>query len=88
MIIKISGSVRTTRGASPWSLIKAAIITVNGGATWSSWLNQPTAQLYHVGISNTFPYRICSGQQESGSVCILSRGNEGASPIGSGIPSE
>ena len=56
---------------------QGGVITVNGGATWSSWLNQPTAQLYHVGISNTFPYRICSGQQESGSVCISSRGNDG-----------
>jgi photosystem II stability/assembly factor-like uncharacterized protein len=56
---------------------QGGIITVNGGATWSSWLNQPTAQLYHVGISDTFPYRICSGQQESGSVCIASRGNDG-----------
>ena len=56
---------------------QGAIITVNGGATWSSWFNQPTAQLYHVGITPTFPYRVCSGQQESGSVCIASRGNDG-----------
>jgi photosystem II stability/assembly factor-like uncharacterized protein len=57
---------------------QGAIITVNGGQTWSSWYNQPTAQLYHIGVSNTFPYRVCSGQQESGSVCISSRGNDGA----------
>jgi len=56
---------------------QGGIISVNGGLTWSSWLNQPTAQLYHVGISNTFPYRVCSGQQESGSVCIASHGNDG-----------
>ncbi len=56
---------------------QGAIVTVNGGQTWSSWYNQPTAQLYHVGITNTFPYRVCSGQQESGSLCILSRGNDG-----------
>jgi photosystem II stability/assembly factor-like uncharacterized protein len=56
---------------------QGAIVTVNGGQTWSSWYNQPTAQLYHVGITNTFPYRVCAGQQESGSVCILSRGNDG-----------
>ena len=56
---------------------QGAIVTVNGGQTWSSWYNQPTAQLYHVGFTNTFPYRVCSGQQESGSVCILSRGNDG-----------
>jgi photosystem II stability/assembly factor-like uncharacterized protein len=56
---------------------QGGIITVNGGATWSSWLNQPTAQLYHIGTTNTFPYQICSGQQESGSVCIANRGNDG-----------
>ena len=57
---------------------QGAIITVNGGETWSSWYNQPTAQIYHVSVSNDFPYKICGGQQESGSVCTLSRGNDGA----------
>jgi photosystem II stability/assembly factor-like uncharacterized protein len=56
---------------------QGAIVTVNGGVTWSSWFNQPTAQLYHVAVTNTFPYKVCSGQQESGSVCISSRGNDG-----------
>ena len=57
---------------------QGAIITVNGGKTWSSWYNQPTAQLYHVISDNSFPYRVCAGQQESGSVCIKTRGNNGA----------
>ena len=56
---------------------QGALVTVNGGATWSSWYNQPTAQLYHVSVTPTFPYRVCGGQQESGSVCISSRGNDG-----------
>ena len=56
---------------------QGALVTVNGGATWSSWYNQPTAQLYHVAVTNTFPYKVCAGQQESGSVCISSRGNDG-----------
>ncbi len=56
---------------------QGAIVTVNGGASWSSWYNQPTAQLYHVNADDAFPYRVCSGQQESGSVCISSRGNDG-----------
>ena len=56
---------------------QGALVTANGGSTWSSWYNQPTAQLYHVAVTNTFPYRVCAGQQESGSVCILSRGNDG-----------
>jgi len=56
---------------------QGAIITVNRGETWSSWYNQPTAQMYHVSVTNEFPYRVCGGQQESGSVCTLSRGNDG-----------
>ena len=56
---------------------QGAIVTVDGGRTWSSWFNQPTAQLYHIGVTPTYPYRVCSGQQESGSVCIASRGNDG-----------
>jgi photosystem II stability/assembly factor-like uncharacterized protein len=57
---------------------QGAIITLNQGKSWSSWYNQPTAQLYHVSADNSFPYRLCSGQQESGSVCIKSRGDFGA----------
>jgi photosystem II stability/assembly factor-like uncharacterized protein len=57
---------------------QGAVITLNGGETWSSWFNQPTAQLYHVSVTPTFPYRVCAGQQESGSVCIASRGNDGS----------
>ena len=56
---------------------QGAIVTVNGGETWSSWYNQPTAQLYHVASTNEFPYKVCAGQQESGSLCISSRGNYG-----------
>lgn len=56
---------------------QGAIITVNGGSTWSSWYNQPTAQLYHVSADNDFPYHLYSGQQESGSVGIASRSNDG-----------
>ena len=56
---------------------QGAIITVNGGETFSSWNNQPTAQFYHVSADNDFPYNVYSGQQESGSVSIASRGNDG-----------
>lgn len=56
---------------------QGAIITVNGGETFSSWYNQPTAQFYHVSTDNAFPYNVYGGQQESGSVCITSRGNDG-----------
>ncbi|HWR13982.1 MAG TPA: hypothetical protein VN577_04085 [Terriglobales bacterium] len=56
---------------------QGAVISVNGGKTWSSWYNQPTAQFYHVITTNEWPYKVCGGQQESGSACTLSRGNDG-----------
>jgi photosystem II stability/assembly factor-like uncharacterized protein len=56
---------------------QGAVVSVNGGETWSSWYNQPTAQLYHVAATNGFPYQVCAGQQESGSVCTSTRGNDG-----------
>ena len=42
---------------------QGAIVTVNGGATWSSWYNQPTAQLYHVIADNPFPYEFAPGSR-------------------------
>ncbi len=57
---------------------QGATISVNGGRTWSSWYNQPTAQFYHVITDNRFPYWVYGGQQESGSAAVASRGNEGA----------
>ncbi len=56
---------------------QGTIVTVNGGESWSSWYNQPTAQMYHANTDNAFPYRVCGGQQESGSACVSSRGNDG-----------
>ena len=57
---------------------QGAVITVNNGETWSSWYNQGTAQFYHVTADNAWPYRVCGGQQESGSACVNSRGNDGS----------
>ena len=56
---------------------QGAIVTVNGGKSWSQWFNQPTAQMYHVTTDNAFPYRVCGGQQDSGSACVASRSNDG-----------
>ncbi|HET9368700.1 MAG TPA: hypothetical protein VFO19_00570, partial [Vicinamibacterales bacterium] len=56
---------------------QGAVVTLNGGQTWSSWYNQSTAAMYHVMTDNAFPYRVCSGQQDSGSACVSSRGNDG-----------
>jgi len=52
---------------------QGVVVTVNGGRTWSSWYNQPTAQLYHIATDNRFPYWIYGSQQDSGSVAIISR---------------
>ena len=57
---------------------QGATITVNGGKTWSSWYNQPTAQFYHVITDGQFPYVVYGGQQESGSAAVRSRGDSGA----------
>ena len=56
---------------------QGAVITVNGGATWSSWYNQPTAQFYHVTTDNRFPYWVYGAQQESGSAGTMSRSDYG-----------
>jgi photosystem II stability/assembly factor-like uncharacterized protein len=57
---------------------QGAGVSVDGGRTWSSWYNQPTAQFYHVAVDNEFPYHVYGAQQDSGSVYILSRGNDGS----------
>jgi len=56
---------------------QGAVVTFNGGESWSSWYNQPTGQFYRVAVDNGFPYRIYSGQQDSGTVSIASRSDYG-----------
>jgi photosystem II stability/assembly factor-like uncharacterized protein len=56
---------------------QGATLSVNGGTTWSSWYNQPTAQFYHVITDNQFPYWVYGGQQESGSAGISNRSDWG-----------
>jgi photosystem II stability/assembly factor-like uncharacterized protein len=51
-----------------------AQVTYNGGRTWSTYMNQPTAQFYRVTTDNHFPYRIYGAQQDNSTVRILSRG--------------
>ncbi|HET9181372.1 MAG TPA: hypothetical protein VFP59_04495 [Candidatus Angelobacter sp.] len=53
-------------------------VTLDGGKTWSSWYNQPTAQMYHVSVDNQFPYHVYGSQQDSGSVDTTSRSNDGS----------
>ncbi len=57
---------------------QGSIVTLNGGATWSNWYNQPTGQFYCLHADNSFPYHLYSGQQDNGSVAITSRSDFGA----------
>lgn len=52
-------------------------VSLDRGQTWSSWYNQPTAQLYHVTTDNQFPYVVYGAQQDSGSAAVLSRTDHG-----------
>jgi photosystem II stability/assembly factor-like uncharacterized protein len=52
-------------------------ISLNRGQTWSSWYNQPTAQLYHVTTDERFPYTVYGAQQDSGGVAVPSRTDHG-----------
>ena len=52
-------------------------ISLDRGQTWSTWYNQPTAQLYHVTTDNQFPYVVYGAQQDSGSAAVPSRTDHG-----------
>ena len=54
---------------------QGAVVTRNGGETWSSWYNQPTGQFYHVATDNRFPYWVYGAQQDSGAAATPSRSN-------------
>jgi photosystem II stability/assembly factor-like uncharacterized protein len=56
---------------------QGAIISVNGGDTWTDWLNQPTGQLYHVTTDNQFPYHAYAAQQDSGTIVVPNRSDYG-----------
>ena len=55
-----------------------ASVSIDGGKTWSTQNNQPTAQFYHVAVDNAFPYHIYGAQQDNSNVCIASRTDWGA----------
>ena len=48
-------------------------VTLDGGKTWSTWYNQPTAQVYHISTDNRFPFRVYGTQQDSGAFALPSR---------------
>jgi photosystem II stability/assembly factor-like uncharacterized protein len=56
---------------------QGAVVTLNGGRTWSSWYNQPTGQFYRLAADDRFPYRVYSGQQDSGTASVPIRSDYG-----------
>jgi len=56
---------------------QGTVVSLDGGASWSTWYNQPTAQMYHVATDNAFPYNVYGAQQDSGTVALPSRTNHG-----------
>ena len=53
-------------------------VTLDGGKNWTREDNQPTAQFYHVITDAATPYRVYGAQQDSGTVAIASRSDDGA----------
>jgi hypothetical protein len=52
---------------------QGASVSLDRGKTWTTWYNQPTAQLYHVTTDHRFPYSIYGAQQDSGAIAVHSR---------------
>jgi hypothetical protein len=57
---------------------QGVVVSVDGGLVWSSWYNQPTAQIYHIVADNQEPYWVYGAQQDSGAVKAISRGIYGS----------
>ncbi|HEY2824758.1 MAG TPA: hypothetical protein VGI83_04365 [Gemmatimonadales bacterium] len=57
---------------------QGAIVSLDHGATWSSWYNQSNEQVYHISADNSFPYWIYASQQDAGAVRTRARGDLGA----------
>ncbi len=55
-----------------------ATVSFDGGENWSTIMNQPTAQFYHVATDDQCPYRIYGAQQDNTTVSIVSRSDDGA----------
>ena len=49
---------------------QGTVVSVDGAKSWSTWYNQPTAQIYHVAADNRFPYWLYGAQQDSGAVGV------------------
>ena len=67
---------------------QGTVVCVDGAKTWSTWYNQPTAQIYHIAADNRFPYWLYGAQQDSGGVGVSTWSRMGAlaSATGSHLP--
>ncbi len=65
---------------------QGTVVSVDQGNTWSSWYNQPTAQIYHVAADNRFPYWLYGAQQDSGGVGVRTMSPEGLLSFRDWIP--
>ncbi len=52
-------------------------VSLDRGKSWSTWYNQPTAQMYHVTTDDRFPYTVYGSQQDSGGAAVPSRTDHG-----------
>ena len=57
-----------------------ANVTVDGGETWTTQLNQPTAEFYRVEVDNRFPYRVYGSQQDNTTISVSSKAQGDVSP--------
>lgn len=56
---------------------QGTVVSVDGAESWSTWYNQPTAEIYHVAADNRFPYWLVGAQQDSGAVMVSTWSREG-----------
>ena len=56
---------------------QGTVVSVDGAKTWSTWYNQPTAEIYHLAADNRFPYWLYGAQQDSGGVGVSTWSREG-----------
>ena len=65
---------------------QGTIVSVDGAKTWSTWYNQPTAQIYHIAADNRFPYWLYGAQQDSGAVSVSTWSHLGILAFGNWLP--
>ena len=71
------GSILRIESHRARASIRARPFSLDRGKTWTTWFNQPTAQLYHVTTDHNFPYTIYGAQQDSGAIAVHSRSDHG-----------